>query len=267
MHSLKWIVLPLYLMSSVLQAQFDTTVVRNFKGNYSDPSGSATAVTWNVSTTTLSNAQFNIQREESQMRLTYGTNEHIIENIPLDLITSSQANVSGVYLSAANNRADFSFYKLSGKISGNIFTSQNLKMSCSKKSGYSDELDKYLDACTTNSFINFEKINLNTNKLANIIVKAVTPFLGETRSSTLIQNIKLNVVNKKLTFSLKAAGFNIKGEGSLEYKKINGKRQVRVRIDKVRSGFFTVTSTVFNALGKISSPKVKVQRPYITISF
>jgi hypothetical protein len=140
-------------------------------------------------------------------------------------------------------------------------------MSCSKKSGYSDELDKYLDACTTNSFINFEKINLNTNKLANIIVKAVTPFLGETRSSTLIQNIKLNVVNKKLTFSLKAAGFNIKGEGSLEYKKINGKRQVRVRIDKVRSGFFTVTSTVFNALGKISSPKVKVQRPYITISF
>ncbi len=86
------------------------------------------------------------------------------------------------------------------------------------------------------------------------------------RGDTNLENVNLQVRNGRVNFSVKVAGLGtINGEGTATHD--GDKDEVRIRIQKVKYGILDVTGQFFSLIEDNQSDNLKVERPYLIISY
>ncbi len=84
------------------------------------------------------------------------------------------------------------------------------------------------------------------------------------------KNMNLTFKNGSFDLELKASlsvTVTIKGEGKVEYLPAGQDFDLRIRIDKLKASFLNIKDDLFKELKKNESESLKVQDPYIYISF
>ena len=86
------------------------------------------------------------------------------------------------------------------------------------------------------------------------------------QGSTDLKDAKVSIQRGKLTFEVRVAGIGkINGNGSVTHDE--ARREIAIKIDKVRFGFLDVTGRFFGMIADMESDTVKVSRPYIYVTY
>ena len=81
-----------------------------------------------------------------------------------------------------------------------------------------------------------------------------------------LRETKVSIQRGKLTFEVRVAGIGkITGNGSVSHDE--ARREIAIKIDKVRYGFLDITSRFFTMIADLESETVKVSRPYIYVTY
>ena len=242
-------------------AQFKTAKIRNFKGSYKNPIGTASALEWTMGGDSITNATFDLVREESQLRLAYDGGDIILEEVPEFFLLASSANISGLYLTSSGSRSDFSLYRFSSAGQGKGTGISNVKLTCTKKSSYTTEWEKYLDACTANGTVSIQNITTTgPSKLSKGLHSLVQRSVAA--QTTTIERFSFTTKNNQMNLSVKVGKRTLKLAGTIKYTKAGGKNIISIKFKRSLVAFGLV-----NELAKQNIPGLKTSYPSVTYSF
>lgn len=263
----------LFVVSSFASQGLEESEIKQFNGSYIQDRGTAQAQVWQLAgEERQENVQFEVYKENLQIRLVTPQEEFFFDEVPefvmeLDSLSWSNANAS-----TGGQNVGLSLSELKGQGSGQSLHLENLNGSCRGSNLNGDFFQNLLEACTTNGSLVFKRLTtVETLRrgeitlfqfLENILKKGNK----NSGSSVTLENFDLKVQNKKYELKVKAdlsISATIKANGSFDYQP----DRVRIKIDKVKASFLTITGKVFDELEKIQDPNVIVNRPFVTILF
>lgn len=220
-------------------AQIPTINVENFKANYVQPRGEASADTFIFEGEDYGKS-FELDIQAGGLILTTEYEQFRLDGLPAQVSEWKNLTVNKIDLKTNENsiflRSDRIEYKDSKDKEGYV---SSIKVDCETTS--KSVIDSALDMCLNNKMTFY------------------VPFIG----GVSLNNINIWTNNNKLNFSLKN-GVWIKGNGAVFYEE--AKKLIRVRIDKAKTGFINVTGRVFGELKALENDFIKVNRPWVEIS-
>lgn len=249
--------------------------VQNFRGSYLEDRGSAAANVWQLAGGERGeNVSFDVFKENQQIRLVTPTEEFLFDEIPEFLLELDQLSWTGANAQTGGREVSLSLKELSGRGIGQSLRLVSLDGQCRGAGHNGDFFQNPLEACTNSGTLKFRELNTqealtrNGTSLYQFLEKVLENLfpLKATQSSVTLKDFDLKVRNKSFDLKVKAdlsISATIKAEGSFSYSE----DRVRIKIDKVKASFLTITGKVFDELEKIQSPNFVVNRPYVTILF
>ncbi len=223
-----------------LNADVPSINVTEFKLNYSNPTGTATAKMFKVNETDYSvNPQFKVELKTPDLILKTPTKQFTLSNLPKNILEWKKIDLEKIDLESNAQLIALHLKNLSytsGDDKKGAITSLKLRCEGSKK----DMLTSSLDLCL-NQKLYLSLPSIDGSKLGNIV---------------------LAVEKNKLVFSLKS-GVTIKGTGAIFY---NNAKLIRIRVDKAKAGALNVIKRVFKEFKKLESDMIKVNRPWVEIA-
>ena len=236
----------LVLSFSVL-AKLPIADIKNFNGNYADPTGQAQSTKFLYEDISFEeNASFVVEKQAGSFFLQTPNEEIQIENIPSFVNNLEKLKWAGINLSSNSSLFNLSIDSLSGKNNERSLSVRNFSINCKSQNNYENIMSDILDSC----------LNVSGNlDLDSVVLNSVN------KKETKVENLNIDIRSNSVDFRVKASGFNVKGDGKVYFEE----DKVRVRIDKAKAGFLNVKGILFKELDKMESQNVKVNRPWITI--
>lgn len=243
---MKIYVLSLLLLSHLSFAGLPVGEIKNFTGEYLDPHGTANSETFNFDKYQFgNNVKFAVHKQAGSLFLETPEETIEVEAIPdliLDLNTVKWDNIS---LASTKSNLSLNIDSLGGVSSDKYLQLDQLRINCSKSNYNSTAMDEILDSCLNKeASISLDNIQINTQK-----------------ANTTISNLRLNSKNNKMSYQIKASGYNIKGHGETYFEK----NLVRIKISTAKVGFLNVRGKFFSELRKMESATIRVNEPWIEI--
>ena len=264
----------LFFMFSSFGSGLQRSEIKDFVGAYRQDRGNATAQVWHLAGSSREeNISFEVFKENQQIRLVTPKEELIFDEVPEFLLDLNDVRWQGANVQTGGQAVSLELESLQGSGSGQALDLQKLKGDCQGRNLNGDFFQNLIAACTSQGSLAFkslvtrETVRRNQASLYSFlenILKGIQK--NNNQSSVTLENFNLEVRNKKYELKVKAnlsISATIKAEGSFDYQQ----DRVRIRIDKVKASFLTITGKVFDELEKIQSQNIVVNRPYVTILF
>jgi len=257
-------------------AEYPIFNITNFTGNYQAPEGSGNADTFTIPETSeiRTNAvSLKVVQKDNGYQFNYGDKEYFYENPPEFLTNVELVTWKNTNLKAKNQKATLSlasFDSTSREVKAKI---RDLFFNCIENdSSITDLATKVIDACLANSQGRFQSVLIKQYNEVDGAVKGLSDalqlFSTEEQvagTSTIdLKNLSLNVNNHRFSLSVKvnlSMKATIKASGSSWYEK--DKKRIKVKVSKVKAGFFNITNKVFSELKKSETETFIVEKPYI----
>ncbi|MCR9203065.1 MAG: hypothetical protein NXH75_00700 [Halobacteriovoraceae bacterium] len=248
--------------------------IQGFSGSYEQDQGTATASVWNLpDTSPQRNVSFEVYKESTQFRLLTGSEEYLFENAPQFLIDLEEVRWQNLSAETGGTRVSLGLASIRGKGQGQNLSLDQVSGNCTGSGTENDFIKALIQSCSSNGNLRFQKLMTSSsfrgqgNGLIQFFEAILNANSRRTRgSSVTLEDFDLKIKNKNFNLRVKARldiSATIKANGSFEY----GQDRVRIRIDKVKASFLTITGKVFDELEKLQDQNIVVSRPYVTISF
>lgn len=238
-----------YLLSSGLAfAQFPQVDITNFNGAYNEPSGNAIADSFNIEDYQFGeNVKFSVEKQAGVFILYTPDDEIVLEHLPDSIDSLESVEWRNINMSSHAESFSINIDQLKGKSTDANLSLSNFRMSCDH-SGYEDTaLEELLDSCLN------EKGSIGVGYLS----------INDGTKTSVLSSFYMNINQDNMNFSIKASGARVKGYGKVFHEP----GLTRIRIDKAKVGFFSVKGRLFGQLRALESENVKVNNPWIEISY
>ncbi len=219
------------------------------------------------------NLSFKLIKESDQFRLQTQEREFLWEQAPNFLLELSQAKWRGVSAIYGSNSALVRVQSLAGENTSQALVLSQLEANCHGQSSGQDSLLRLIEMCTQKGKLSFNEISLRekftfVKQLLTPLIKGLGLKSDIFSDKTKIEDLILTINGGKFDFKLKAdvnIRVNIKGNGRLSFSQTQNGSQFKIRLDRVKASFLTVTDKVFDEIEKLNQPQVSVQRPFIIV--
>jgi hypothetical protein len=273
MKSLLFIAGLVFVLSS-FASELERNDIQDFEGSYLQDRGNASAKVWHLAGSDREeNISFEVFKENQQIRLVTPQEEFFFDEVPEFILELTEVRWRGVDAQTAGQSVSLELASLQGSGAGQSLNLQRLQGNCQGSNLNGDFFQNLIAACTSQGNLGFkslvtrETLRRNQSSLYQFLESILMGTQKNSNQSTVtLEDFDLKVRNKRYNLKVKAdlsISATIKAEGSFDYQQ----DRVRIRIDKVKASFLTITGKVFDELEKIQSPNVIVNRPFVTILF
>lgn len=239
----KIILLAALTFSHLSFADFPMANIEDFNANYVDPSGKGSAKVFEFADLSFGeNPSFEIEKQAGNLFLKIGEEEFELTDIPLLADDVKNLAIDDVDFSSSASQFNLSVNSLKGEDSDKEVSLGRTSFECKNSGAVST--NEVLDGC------------LNT------YAKLRSSFLSlkEGSNSTFVSNLQVDISKNNLNFYLKYK-VGIKGYGKAYFED----NKVKIRLDSVKTGIFSVKSKVFAELEKLQNDQITVSNPWIII--
>lgn len=274
--------LALMIHSTIALADFNYVLVEDFNINYNDPIGDAS-----VSRILFPSGNFEwttpqvlkITKAGADLVLDNGRQNFVIANAPEFVMSVSKFEVANLNFTAEKTDLSFSFDKfyLFAPEMDNLIDKFRFDCKEGNNRGHYTFFDKIFEGCLTNSTLTSSKVTMIYRDTKSVqmnlfraLVNSVNLVSGgkleKEESSHVMENIKFRMKNHALTMEMLmhaqiSGTVRMGGEGRFE----QDKQRFSIRLDRATFGWFDIREEVFGELGKDTSGKIIVERPYIYV--
>ena len=238
-------------LSLNVSAAFPEFILEDANGNYTDPIGEATVYNVEFGDIAMEELEFEVEKIGTSFFIQAFGEEIEYEEIPQALDDLEILNFTNIWAKGAADTIELGMDHLDAlmiveQISKSVDLN-TLHLSCNNKE--SDEertlVQELLDSCLNE----YAKLTLDSGNLTT------------DETETKFSDINLEASGNDLTLTMQAKGMKVKGTGEVYY---DGDK-IRLKIIKVKAGFFNITKTIFKELEKIESDKIIVNSPWIEL--
>jgi hypothetical protein len=238
-------------LSLNVSAAFPEFILEDATGTYTDPTGEATVYNVEFGDIAMEELEFEVEKIGTSLFIQAFGEEIEYEEIPQALDDLETLNFSNIWVKGEADTIELGMDHLDAlMIAEQVSKSvdlNSLHLSCNNKE--SDEertlVQELLDSCL--------------NEYANLTLDSGN--LVTDGKETKFSDINLVASGNDLTLTLNAKGMKVKGTGEVYY---DGDK-VKIKIIKVKAGFFNITKTIFKELENIDSDKIIVNNPWIEL--
>ena len=229
--------------------------IQELNGRYTHPTGSATAELWEVpDRAPLRNAKFSVFQEQDLFVFEGDAGFYELKGLPDSIVKMNSLNWKGSSFKSDSRGLNLNIDSLTGSDENGLLLIKKLNFSCNGSSSKVDARDALFDVC------------LRDGQLRSTLIDLYETDRSNTR--TVLENLDMSLENGKFNLNVRAKfdiTANIKAYGKINYLKTNSGAEIRIRLDKAKASFLTVTKKVFEAIEKEAAEGVRVERPYIII--
>lgn len=247
---MKKLVIGLLSLSFSVFAQLPMGNVSNFSGEYNEPSGVASSDLFKVGNVEyLVPTTYQVERQADKIFLEVNGESFEFDQFPVSTNDLSTLEWEGFNFDGDGNDLELSLGVLKGDSQDkeNAIDIKKLLVRCSKTPGFIDERtqDELLDACL--------------NKKGKLSFRRFYVTTKGKRSG--FSGLSMSTNSNKLKFRMARRGPDATGNGEIFYTKDS----IKIKINKVKAGPFSVTGTFFKEIRKQANEKLIVNRPWIEI--
>ncbi len=237
------ILITILSVTSIAFAQVPTTSVTDFNLSYNDPSGVASADHLIVPGYSFENSpNFTVEKQAGNFILETTNESLTIEDIPEQIMELEKLTVANLNLRTNNTKIFLSVDKLAGNNLDADIDVKSLSIDCDYEHLSADIKDEVLNSCVNNNG------RIKIDKFAN-------------NGKDVVNDADLRFNKNGLNFTIRAAGFNVKGSGKAYYTP----GLLRIKVERAKVGILNVKNKVFDELEKVQSQSVRVSNPWIEI--
>lgn len=239
---------PILLVSHLSYADFPLSQIESFNGSFVDPSGTAQAEYFSIPNYNIGeNAEFAVERQAGIYILSTPYEDIILDTLPEAIYELENLKWTDLNLVSLPLEFSLDMQALDGEHKEGEVLVETLSLSC-LHSGVEDEIqNELLDACFNNDMsLGIKKLNIVTSD-----------------RDLSFSKFSANVQDNKLSFRIKVKGFTVKGSGESYFEP----GLIRIKISKAKAGIISVKGMLFDELEGIDSDNVKVNKPWIEISY
>ncbi|MFT6069975.1 MAG: hypothetical protein ACJAT2_003492 [Bacteriovoracaceae bacterium] len=229
--------------------------IQELNGRYTHPSGSATAKYWNVpKSPPLQNAKFTVFQEQDLFVFEGDAGLYELKGLPDSIVKMNSLNWKGSSFKSDASGLNLNIDSLTGSDESGLLLIKKFNFSCKGNSSRAESRDALFDVC------------LKSSQLKTVLYDIYQTDRSNTR--TTLENLEMTIKNGKFNLNVRAKfdiTANIKANGKISFSKTISGAELRIRLDKAKASFLTVTKKVFEAIEKEAAEGVRVERPYIII--
>lgn len=224
-------------------AQDFTGEIRNFNMNYSQPSGSASSDYLNIDPVLYDQrTEYEVELQAGSLMLTTPDEMIQIDNLPESILNLNNLTITNLNMNSNASHIHLGITKLKGADAKTTEDIDRFSLNCTKQLSGSTFNETLLHSC----------LNVNGKlRVAKYKQKGKEQFSG----------LKFDMSNSKLKFQVKVSGLKAKGKGRTYYQN----NMIRIKIDEAKVGPVNVKNKLFDALKKMRSETVRVNKPWIEI--
>lgn len=274
---MRYLFFSLTLAITLTHAQAQDILMTNFSGDFNNPRGSGQVERFSLEQgPRLTNAGVSIALEETNLLVNVTSDElseeFLWEDLPVTVTELNQAQWSGLNLNHNGRTLQASARALqtNSKDTAINLSLFNLQCDLGLKPDETDSVDHVLNGCLNlQSKLNLRMVDLSNNSglsLVSDLMQTLNLGLPSIQATNRFENVEIDIKNNDFTAAVTTKvviNATIRMNGKTYFDK--DEERVRIRIDRARAGFLNVTSMLFDELEKISSEKVQVNRPWISI--
>lgn len=256
---------------SLLASELPQFNIQALKGGYLQDRGQASASYWKTpDKAAVIDAKFSVVKEQDSFLVTGNVGEFTLEDTPELLLGVKRLDWSEASFQSTEDSINLSLGQLNGADATQSVIMQRLKASCQGTSSSSSLRDVIIETCLKKGSVSLPLIELTSNKSSVQWIKSFfsTIEIPQLTSQTRIENIGLVTSNGAFSLFLRAnlsISANIKVYGRMDLKKESGRTELRLRLDKAKASFFTITNKVFEAIENSPVNGIRVERPYVIV--
>jgi hypothetical protein len=267
---MKLIIISLFI-SSMAWGQVSKVNVQNFNFNYQAPFGDGTADSFLYENVKQAQQKVHVEKigEEFKILLEGVENQELILKNAPDMISNAEV----IKLKNLN----FLFAdKMGLEMASAVFNSpeqdvemKGMSLNCDLVKSQKELMDQALMGCIQKMTLKSSALSTNgDSSLVNTIMSAFDERHNSLQASVGIKNLSMKVTSGKFDLSAEVRAQisgTAKASGTLKYDQST--KKLTVKISEVKFGILNVTSQVFSELKKQESATLKVNEPYVYITF
>lgn len=265
---MKKLILGLFLVSNLAQAEDFAVTVKNFNFTYQDPHGEGVATSFSRTKRT-EEVKVLVEKVENAFKLNVSgaeNEEFEFKDAPSFLTEAQTMTVKNFNLSL-NQALSLSVTQGRFQSSKDELKLDGLSLNCQREASHPEVMDQLVAGCMKKMSLKSSKFSSSdAENLMSLVAQSVILAANEGKGITSVgvNSVDLETTNGKydLTAEVKAqVSGKVKSHGNMGYDPQTGK--VTLKISQVKFSFFDITSKVFDELKKQESDKLKVKEPYV----
>lgn len=222
----------------------------------------------------IKDMSFKIIKESDQFRLQTSQREYLWEGAPEFLLELDEALWRGVSGESEREKLSLKVNLLEGENQDDGLRLSQLVANCQGISESKDFLFQLLGVCSQKGSLSFEDLTLmDKNPISQTLLKVISRTLKKelrtASKATRLEDLTFSLNKGKFEFRVKAdldLRVTVKGNGHLSFQEHStGGAELRVRLDRVKASFLTITDRVFDEIEALGLKSVTVQRPFIIV--
>lgn len=251
--------------------------LKNLNGQYRSPSGTGEVSELQLPTRDRfpGPVRIELQKENETFQIQLNGEALPLDNSPEFLLEMRAARVDNFSFTTMGQKVSTTLSQLNYQGQEDKIEVENVRGNCQKSRNASLNLiNMLLDSCLTNGSLRVDSFLVGTlsrstsarNWMRNFMEMIIPNENKNKADDTIISDVSLDVENHNLSASLKVnIAFNtkIKIIGKSWFQE--NENQVKLRVDKVKASFLTVTDKFFDEIEKEESESLVVDRPFIYI--